>query len=158
MAKVKPAAWSAADGSAAVRAKARAWPRTPPVGPETPAVGATLFTVRVKVVVAVRPPASVAVMVTVAGPAGPSGGGYDQLHVPVASSLVSVPSEAVRVTVPLPSGSEKVPVLAAGEPSLTLTAAWSLATVDASLTLVTVTVRTFSVNRPPASVLRTRTE
>jgi hypothetical protein len=46
MAKVKPAAWSVkADGSLVVRVNVRAWPRTPSVGPETPAVGATLSTV-----------------------------------------------------------------------------------------------------------------
>ena len=62
-----------------------------------------------KVVVAVRPPVSVAVMVTGVGPAGPSGGVYDQLQVPVASFLVTVPSEAVSVTVLRPWASSKVP-------------------------------------------------
>src|SRR5262249_13347360 len=93
------------------------------------AVGATLLTVRVKVVVAVRPSLSVAVMVTVVGPVGPSDGVNDQRQVPVALSWAIVPSEAVRVTVPRPWGSLKVPVLLAGEPSLTARAAWSPATV-----------------------------
>jgi hypothetical protein len=39
MAKVKPAAWPAADGSVAIRVKVRAWPRTPSAGPDTPAGG-----------------------------------------------------------------------------------------------------------------------
>src|SRR5438105_8013552 len=92
-------------------------------------VGATLFTVRVKVVEAVWWPLSVAVMVTVVGPSGPSLVGMDQLQVPAASFFLTVPSEAVSVTVPRPSGSSKVPLLVAGEPSLTVTAAWLLATV-----------------------------
>src|SRR5262245_22644314 len=87
-------------------------------------VGGTLRTVRVKVVVAVRPPMSVAVMVTVVGPAGPSGGVYDQLQVPAALSWMTVPSEAVSVSVARPSGSSKVPLLVASEPSLTVRAAW----------------------------------
>ena len=92
-------------------------------------VGATLLTVRVKVVVAVWPPVSVAVMVTVVGPAGPSGGVYDQVQVPVASFLVTVPSEAVSVTVLRPWASSKVPRVRGREPSLTVTAAWLLAIV-----------------------------
>src|SRR5262245_28101109 len=97
--------------------------------PVIEAVGATLLTVRVKVIVAVRPPSSVAVMVTMVGPLGTSVGVYDQLQVPVALSWVIVPSEAVRVTVPVPWGSLKVPVAVAGEPSLTATVVWSRATV-----------------------------
>src|SRR5262245_25888922 len=91
--------------------------------PVIDAVGAALLTVRVNVVVAVRPPSSVAVTVTVVGPAGPSGGVYDQLQVPAALSWVIVPSEAVRVTVPRPSVSSNVPVFVAGEPSVTVTEA-----------------------------------
>src|SRR5205823_12077221 len=90
--------------------------------PVIDAAGATLVTVRVKVVVAVRPPAPVAVMVTVVGPLGPSGGVYDQLQVPAALSWVIVPSEAVRVTVALPWEPAKVPLFVAGLPSLTVTA------------------------------------
>src|SRR3712207_8712072 len=51
--------------------------------PYTTLFRSTLLTVRVKVVEAVRPPVSVAVMVTVVGPLGPSatsGGGDDQLQ------------------------------------------------------------------------------
>src|SRR5262249_23062017 len=134
MAKVKPAAWSAAEGSAAVRVKGRSWPRTPSAEPEMPAVGGTLGTGRGKGVVGVRPLVSVAVMVTGVGPAGPSAGVYDQAQVPAASSRVRVPSEAVSVTVPLPAASRKVPVLAAGEPSLTVRAARFRATVRDGVT------------------------
>src|SRR5262245_13715909 len=105
MAKVKPAAWSTADGSFAIRVKVRAWPRTPSAGPDTPDVGATLLTTRVKVTVAVRPLAFVAVRATVVGPLGPSAVVYDQPQVPVESSRVTVPSEAVSVTVARPSES-----------------------------------------------------
>src|SRR5215813_10904906 len=111
------------------------WPEAG--APVSAAVGATLLTLRVKVVVAVRLPSSVAVMVTVVGPLGPSGGVYDQLQVPVASSFVTVPTEAVSLTVPLPSGSAKVPVLPAGAASFTVTAVRLLVTVGGSLTLVT---------------------
>src|SRR5262245_57023080 len=91
--------------------------------PVIDAVGGTLLTVRVNVVVAVRPPVSVAVMVTVVGPAGPSAGVYDQVQAPLASSRVIVPSEAVRVTLPRPWVSSNVPPFVAGEPSPAVTAA-----------------------------------
>src|SRR4051794_33934435 len=97
--------------------------------PVMAAVGATLLTVRVKVVVALRPPSSVAVMVTVVGPLGPSLGVYDQLQVPAALSCVIVPTEAVRVAETRPWASSKVPVAVAGAPSLTVRVAWSPATV-----------------------------
>src|SRR5262249_18268735 len=97
--------------------------------PVIDAAGATLLTVRVKVVVAVRPPSSVAVMVTVVGPLGPSVGGADQPQVPVALVWVMLPSWAGRVTVARPWGSSKVPVLVAGEPSLTVRVPRSRATV-----------------------------
>ena len=93
------------------------------------AVGATLLTVRVKVVVAVRPPSSVAVMVTVVGPPGPSAGCRTSSRCRSASSRVIVPSEAVRVTVPWPWASSKVPLFVTGLPSLTVTAARLQATV-----------------------------
>ena len=71
---------------------------------------------------------SVAVMVTVTGPAGPSGAPIDQLHVPKVSFWVTVPASAEMVTVLLPCGSENVPVLVASVPSLVVTAALSAAT------------------------------
>src|SRR5262249_18301768 len=102
------------------------------------AVGATLATVTVKVVVAVSPPVSVAVMVTVIGPVGPSARGWDQFQAPVALSWVTVRGSADSVTVPRPSASSKASVLVAGPPSLTVTAAWSLAIVGGWLMLVRV--------------------
>src|SRR5205823_307074 len=101
-------------------------------------VGATLLTVRLKVVVAVWPAVSVALIVTGTGPAGPSGGVYDQFQTPVVVSLVTVPREAVSVTVARPLGSSNVPVFVIWEPSLPVTAAWSEAmsrTVVLSTTL-----------------------
>src|SRR5262245_42028142 len=72
-------------------------------------------------------------MVTGIGPAVLSGGVYDQLQVPAASFLVTVPSEAVSVTVPRPRGSSKVPVFVTWVPSLTVTAAWLAAIVGGAV-------------------------
>src|SRR5262249_11879070 len=86
--------------------------------------GATFLTIRVNVAVAVRPKLSVAVMVTVIGPSGPSGGVYDQPQLPAEMPLYSadiVPSEAVRVPVPRPSRALKRPLSLATEPSLVVT-------------------------------------
>src|SRR5262245_8614899 len=115
--------------------------------PVITAVGATLVTVRVKEVVAVRPPASVAVMVTVVGPLGPSGGVYDQSQVPAASFLVTVPSEALSVTVTRPWMSLKVPLLLAGEPSLTVTLAREVVIVGGVLLVSRLTPRGLAVTR-----------
>ena len=104
---MNPAAVSTGLGSVTVLPRVMAVPSGPwpeAGAPVIAAVGATSFTVRAKLVVVDRPPSSVAVIVTVVGPSGPSGGVYDQLHVPAASSWVIVPSEAVRVTVPRPGG------------------------------------------------------
>src|SRR5262245_13036370 len=112
-------------GSVAVALRAKALPSGAPAGTvKSVMVGATLFTVSVKVVVAFRPSESVAVMVTVVGPSGPSAGVYDQLQVPAVSSLVTVPSEALIATVLRPSTSSKVPVFVAWEPSSTVMASW----------------------------------
>src|SRR5438874_187708 len=98
---VNPAAWSAADGSVASRVTVRVWPRTPSDGPATAAVGATLFTVIVAVIVFVAGPSPGAnVNAPVAGsmPA-PSGapGSSENATVSVGSGLVAV---AVKVTRP----------------------------------------------------------
>src|SRR5262245_26741862 len=111
------------------------WPEAG--APVNDGVGSAFSTVKLKVVVALRPPESVAVIVTVVESRGPSAGVYDQFHLPVVASLITAPTEAVRVTVFAPSGSAKVPALVAGEPSMTAMEARKLATVGASLTLVT---------------------
>ena len=71
---------------------------------------------------------SVAVIVTVTGPKGPSGAPIDQLQVPKVSFRVTVPTSAAMVTVPLPCGSENVPVLVASPPSSAVTTPSSAAT------------------------------
>ena len=72
-------------------------------------------------------------MVTAVGPAGPSGAGADQAHVPAALSWVTVPLDAVIATVPLPCALENVPVLHAVWPSSTTTLALSAATAGPEL-------------------------
>src|SRR5262245_30825912 len=114
-------------------------------------VGATLLTVRVKVVVVTRPTLSVAVMVTVVEASGPSAGVYDQLQVPSALFWVTVPREAVSVTVPLPSASSKLPLLAAGEVSLTITAPRLLVIVGGGLGWL---ISTWTLSLPVLAVAR----
>src|SRR5262249_47427840 len=108
-------------GSVAAALRTTALPTVPPAGTvNVVIVGSTFLTNRSNEVAVVRPELAVAVMVAVIGPAGPSGGVYDQLQVPSAF-LVTVPSEVPTVTVSRPSASSKVPVLLAGEPSITPT-------------------------------------
>src|SRR5438552_19012718 len=96
------------------------------------AVGATLLTVRPNVVVAMWPPPSLAVIVTVWDCAGPSVVPNDQLQVPLfVPVFVTVPTDAVIATLSPASGSEYVPVFAAVWPSLTVRDALSAATVGA---------------------------
>src|SRR5262245_57008219 len=114
-------------------------------------VGATLLTVRVKVVVATSPTLSVAVMVTVVEALGPSAGVYDQLQVPSVLFWVTVPTEAVSVTVPRPSASSKVPLLAAVELSVTITVAWLLAIVGGGLGWL---ISTWTLSLPVLAVAR----
>src|SRR5688500_3441923 len=88
----------------------------PPSMPDGVAVsdvidGATLFTVRSKVVSAGAPSLSVAVMVTAPPWAGPSMAGSDQLQVPSGFAVTS-PTEAATVTAS-PPGSKKLPLLVA---------------------------------------------
>ena len=75
-------------------------------------VGTTLLTAYVNVAVAAAFWLSVAVIVTVVGPAGPSAAFSDQLQVPLALFCVTVPN-AVMFTVLLPCGSENVPLFVA---------------------------------------------
>src|SRR5262245_33369502 len=97
----------AAPGSVATALRSTALPSVPLAGTANEViVGATLSTVRRNEVVVVRPALSVAVMVTVIGPAGPSAGVYDQLQVPSPLAfLVTVPREVPTVTVPRPPSS-----------------------------------------------------
>src|SRR5947209_4490718 len=80
IANVKPAARSTAEGSAAVRVKVRAWPRTPSEGPVTAAVGTALSTVMVGLA---------------AGPAAPSLSVAVRLttYVPLSSGVKPKPAE-----------------------------------------------------------------
>src|SRR5262245_32360683 len=115
------------------------WPEAG--APVIAAVGAALLTVRSKEVRSVRLPSSLAVTNTVIGPPGPSGGVYDQVQMPEASSLATEPTS---VTVPLPSGSQKKPCMTAGEPSSAGKRPENAITNGISLTLVIVTVKVFS--------------
>lgn len=114
--QAKPAAASAAEASVAVKVMLTGMSSGAEAGAVIATVGATFVTVKVNAVVAVAPAPSVAVIVTceVAGPSAPVA---IQLHVPAASSCVTVPVEAASVTVPFPSASEKVPVCVSAEPS-----------------------------------------
>src|SRR5262245_3453005 len=103
----------------------------PGAGPVRVAVGATLLTTRLKVVLLLAPSESVAVMVTVALSSGPSAVLNDQLQVPLAF-LTTVPLEALSVTTSAP-GSPQVPLLEAVCPSLTVTVALLAATLGATL-------------------------
>ena len=93
------------------------------MGGATPEAGPKLLTDTAS------PKLSVPVTVTVVGPAGPSGAGADQLHVPAPSFCVTVPTEVMNSTVLLPCASEKVPEFDAGVPSSVDTLAAPTATV-----------------------------
>src|SRR5262245_32939443 len=93
-------------------------------------------------------------MVTGVGPEVLSGGVYDQLQVPAASSLVTVPSEAVSATVLRPWASSKVPLVVANEPSLTVRAGWMQRIVGAVLFSTTLSSSDSTARRARAGTLR----
>src|SRR4051794_31877513 len=88
-AQVKPAAWSATEGSVALRVKASGWLVTPLVRPETASACGTLVTFKLMVSVALRlgTPLSVARTVRGVEPAGTSPG--VQVKTPVAGSMAA---------------------------------------------------------------------